>query len=152
MLVFSGLGSLLSERILGQARNILPMILAVIGVVLIAYGSAAAPALEWIGTLPYALRLGLSVALVAPPAFLMGFPMATAMASLARLGKSDMFVWAWGINGCFSVVGAAAVPLLATTFGLSAVLATGGVAYLIAIPAFLAVLLPVRALPQPAVA
>jgi len=70
----------------------------------------------------------------------------------SRLGKSDMFVWAWGINGCFSVVGAAAVPLLATTFGLSAVLATGGVAYLIAIPAFLAVLLPVRALPQPAVA
>ena len=82
----------------------------------------------------------------------MGFPMPTAMASLARLGKSDMFVWAWGINGCFSVVGAAAVPILATTFGLSAVLAIGGVAYLVAIPAFFAVLLPVRVASRPAIA
>jgi hypothetical protein len=82
----------------------------------------------------------------------MGFPMPTAMASLARLNKSDMFVWAWGINGCFSVVGAAAVPIIATTFGLGAVLATGGAAYLVAIPAFFAVLLPVRAAPQPVLA
>ena len=33
-----------------------------------------------------------------------------------------MFVWAWGINGCFSVIGAALVPIVATSFGLSAVL------------------------------
>ena len=71
--------------------------------------------------------------------------MPTAMASLGRLGKTDMFVWAWGINGCFSVIGAAAVPIIATTFGLTAVLAVGGVAYLVAIPAFFAVLLPMRA-------
>ena len=33
-----------------------------------------------------------------------------------------MFLWAWGINGCFSVIGAAVVPIIATSFGLSAVL------------------------------
>ena len=54
----------------------------------------------------------------------MGFPMPTAMTTLARLGKEHMFLWAWGINGCFSVIGAAAVPLVATTFGLAAVLAS----------------------------
>ena len=70
--------------------------------------------------------------------------MATGMTWLARLGKDRLFVWAWGINGCFSVVGAALVPLIATAFGLSAVLETSGVAYLLAIPGLFAVCLPFR--------
>ena len=45
-----------------------------------------------------------------------------------------MFVWAWGINGCFSVVGAALVPIIATAFGLAAVLEVSALAYLLAIP------------------
>jgi hypothetical protein len=81
--------------------------------------------------------------LIFPPAFLMGFPMPTAMTSLGRLGKDHMFIWAWGINGCFSVIGAAMVPLVATSFGLTTVLIVSGVAYLLAIPAFFAVLLPI---------
>jgi len=83
-------------------------------------------------------------ALIAPPAFLMGFPMATAMTWLTRLGKDHMFVWAWGINGCFSVIGAALVPIVATNFGLAAVLGIAGVAYLVAIPSFFSVLKPQR--------
>ena len=112
MLVFSGIGSLISERILPRAWNILQSILAVVAVLLVAYAWLSPAVLDWIGTLPYAQRLALCVLLVAPPAFLMGFPMPTAMASLARLGKTDMLVWAWGINGSFSVIGAAAVPIL----------------------------------------
>jgi hypothetical protein len=82
----------------------------------------------------------------------MGFPMPTAMTSLARLGKDHMFLWAWGINGCFSVIGAAAVPIIATLFGLNAVLVIAGVAYVLAMPAFFAVLLPLQpaATPSPA--
>ena len=33
-----------------------------------------------------------------------------------------MFIWAWGVNGCFSVIGAAAAPVIATNFGLAAVI------------------------------
>ena len=140
MLVFSGLGSLASERIVSRARTIMPPILAIVSLILIGYGVLLDPVLGWIGTYPYAVRLGLCFALIAPPAVLMGFPMPTAMTSLAQLGKPEMFVWAWGINGCFSVVGAAAVPLIATTLGLGAVLQSSGAAYLIAIPAFFAVM------------
>ena len=142
MLVFSGLGSLTAERLLGRARTALPVILLAIGAILIGYGLFLDQALVLIGTLPYGWRLLICFLTVAPPAFLMGFPMPTAMTWLARLGKEHMFLWAWGINGCFSVVGAAAVPLIATAFGLSSVLAVGGVAYLVAIPAFFAVMLP----------
>ena len=142
MLVFSGLGSFASERVLPNARGVMPFIFVGIAALLIVYGLFLHIPLDMIGTYPYGLRLVFSFLLVFPPAFLMGFPMPTAMATLARLGKEHMFLWAWGINGCFSVIGAALVPLVATAFGLSSVLFIGAGAYLIAIPAFFAVLLP----------
>jgi hypothetical protein len=145
MLVFSGLGSLFAERIFDRARVLLPITFAGIGLLLFGYALFLTPVLDAIGAYPYALRLLLCFLLIAPPAFLMGFPMSTAMTWLARLDKEHLFVWAWGINGCFSVIGAAAVPLIATSFGLAAVLQFSAVAYLIAIPAFFAVLLPPRA-------
>ena len=152
MLVFSGLGAFVSERYLDRARGMMPKIFIAIGVLLVGYGLFLDRVLDLIGTLPYAQRLLLCFALIFPPAFLMGFPMPTAMTSLARLGKDHMFLWAWGINGCFSVIGAAAVPIIATLFGLNAVLVIAGVAYLLAMPAFFAVLLPLQpsATPSPA--
>ncbi len=148
MLVFSGLGSFVSERYFDRARTVMPRIFLAIGALLIGYGLALDSVLDWIGTFPYAMRLVLCFLLVLPPAFLMGFPMPTAMTTLARLGKDHMFLWAWGINGCFSVVGAALVPVIATSFGLAAVLMVSGFAYLAAIVGFFAILLPLA--PQPA--
>ena len=142
MLVFSGLGSLASERLLNWARMIMPVVFLLIAGFLLGYAFLIDRALEWIGTHPYAMRLLLSFALIAPPAFLMGMPMPTAMSALGRLGKDRMFVWAWGINGCFSVVGAAAVPIIATAWGLSAVLETSAAAYLLAMLAFDGVQVP----------
>jgi hypothetical protein len=144
MLVFSGLGAFVSERYLDRARGMMPKIFIAIGVLLVGYGLFLDRVLDLIGTLPYALRLLFCFALIFPPAFLMGFPMPTAMTSLARLGKDHMFLWAWGINGCFSVIGAAAVPIIATSFGLNAVLMIAGGAYLLAMPVFFAVLLPLQ--------
>ena len=149
MLVFSGLGAFLSERYLDRARSVMPRIFVAIGVILIGYGLALDRALDLIGTFPYLLRLVFCFALIFPPAFLMGFPMPTAMTSLARLGKDHMFLWAWGINGCFSVIGAAMVPIIATSFGLNVVLMLAGAAYLLALPAFFAVLLPLRSTSAP---
>jgi spermidine synthase len=147
MLVFSGLGSFVSERTVDRARTIMPRVFLAIGALLIGYALALDRILDWIGTFPYALRLVFCFVLVFPPAFLMGFPMPVAMSWLSRLGKEHMFLWAWGINGCFSVVGAALVPVIATSFGLAAVLIVSGCAYLLAIVAFFAVLLPLAAAP-----
>jgi hypothetical protein len=140
--VFSGLGALLSERFLNHARFIMPIVFLAIGSILIGYGLYLDRVLDLIGTFDYGWRLVFCFGLIFPPAFLMGFPMATAMTTLGRLGKDHMFLWAWGINGCFSVIGAAVVPLVATSFGLAAVLEVSGGAYLLAIPAFFAILLP----------
>lgn len=145
MLVFSGLGSLACERYLDRAREVMPRLFLAIAALLIGYGLALDRLLEWIGTLPHALRLPYCFVLIFPPAFLMGFPMPIAMSWLSRLGKDHMFLWAWGINGCFSVVGAAMVPVIAIAFGSTAVLMVSACAYLLAIFGFFAVLLPLAA-------
>jgi SAM-dependent methyltransferase len=142
MLVFSGLGSFASERFLHRARQVMPKIFLAIFAILTLYAFTIDYALDWIGTLPYVLRILFCLLLLMPPAFLMGFPMPTAMTTLGRLGKDHMFLWAWGINGCFSVIGAALVPIVATSFGLPAVVLVGAIAYLVALPAFFSVLMP----------
>jgi hypothetical protein len=123
----------------------MPWVFVAIGLLLIGYGLWIDRVLDLIGALPYGLRLLCCFGLIAPPAFLMGFPMPTGMTTLARLGKDHMFLWAWGVNGCFSVIGAAVVPLVATSYGLSAVMIVAGGAYLVALPAFFGVLRPLRA-------
>ena len=136
MLIFSGLGSFAAERIRQSVHLALPLILGAVAGLLFLYGVALDPPLRWIGAQPYAARVTFSLALIAPPAFLMGFPMPSAMALLAKQGKSSLFIWAWGINGCCSVLGAAAAPILAVQMGLSFVLGVSACGYLMAIPAF----------------
>jgi len=140
ILVFSGLGSMVSERLLPRVRRSAPLVLATIVILLVIYSLVADPVLDAIAGVPYGLRLVLCLLLVAPPAFCMGFPMPLAMTSLGRLGKDRLFIWAWGINGCASVIGASAVPIVATAFGSSAVLQLSALAYLLAIPAFFALM------------
>ena len=144
MLVFSGLGALTSERALPRMRTVMPVLFIAVAALLILYGLFLGRALDAIGAVPYPARLLSSFLLIAPPAFLMGFPMPVAMTTLGRLGKDHMFVWAWGVNGCFSVIGAAAAPVIATNFGLAAVIEIAGLAYLLAIPAFYGVIAPDR--------
>jgi len=140
MLVFSGLGALTSERILPVMRAVMPVIFLAIGALLIGYALFLNLALDAVGALPYLARLAFCFLFIAPPAYLMGFPMPTAMTTLGRLGKEHLFIWAWGVNGCFSVIGAAAAPVVATNFGLGAVIEIAGVAYLLALPAFFGVI------------
>jgi spermidine synthase len=140
MLVFSGLGALTSERVLPHMRAVMPVIFLAIASLLIGYALFLDLALDAIGALPYLARLLLCFLFIAPPAFLMGFPMPTAMTTLGRLGKEHLFIWAWGVNGCFSVIGAAAAPVIATNFGLGAVIEIAGFAYLVALPSFFGVI------------
>lgn len=142
MLVFSGLGSLTSGRYLERCRQVMPRIFIAIAAILVTYSFILGPILDVIGLWPYALRIVACLALLMPPAFLMGFPFPTGMGMLSRLGKEHFFLWAWGINGLFSVVGSVAVPLIAVLFGLKALMWVAAAAYLLALPAFFALLLP----------
>jgi spermidine synthase len=149
MLFFTGVGSLVSTRYLERCRTLMPRIFIAIAALLAAGALFYDPMLQVIGSWPYLLRIVACLALVAPAAFLMGFPFATGMAMLSRLGKERFFIWAWGINGCFSVMGAVAVPIVSVLFGHTTLILASALIYLIALPAFFYLLKPI---PQAALA
>jgi hypothetical protein len=77
--------------------------LLAIGALLIATGWRLDSVLDWIGTFPYAMRLLLCFVLVfagVPD----GFPDADRHVVAVAAGQGPHVLWAWGINGCFSVV------------------------------------------------
>jgi hypothetical protein len=128
MLLCAGLGSLHAQRWLSasgaddaaMARRIAWAVRAIVlglvwqFVVLVASFSLAA---SW----PLALRALLAFVGIAPLAFAMGMPFPLGLARLAR--SAPAFVpWAWGLNGCASVVAAILALLLAIAIGLRATL------------------------------
>jgi hypothetical protein len=72
-----------------------------------------------------------AVILGAPAAFLMGFPFPLGLRLLGE-SSSRQVPWAWGINGCLSVMGAVAAPALAWQVGYLATALLGGILYLVA--------------------
>jgi predicted membrane-bound spermidine synthase len=144
MLAFSGLGSLASQRVLDNPWRAMPWIFGIIAVLLVGYGFWLDHVLDWVAGFPYQLRLPACLLLILPPAFFMGMPMPVGMTMISRLGKDQLFLWAWGVNGCMSVIGAALVPVIATSYGLNLPLTVAGGLYLVAMLGLRALLKPVE--------
>ncbi|MFH1489128.1 MAG: hypothetical protein ABII06_09500 [Pseudomonadota bacterium] len=144
MLVFSGLGSYASERFVSRADRAMTVIVPAIVVLSLVYAWGFDHLLDVLGHWPYALKILTCLALLFPLAFFMGFPFALGMATLSSLKKEVFFVWAWGINGSFSVVGSVLAPVLAVLFGLKSVLLVSTAMYLLAWPSFMYLKLPDR--------
>ncbi|MHC1742663.1 MAG: hypothetical protein AB9873_06475 [Syntrophobacteraceae bacterium] len=137
MLLFSGIGSYVSGKWLPVARPVIVTVCSLIAVFLVLYVLMLNSVLTAIGGWSYGAKATVCLALLAPLAFLLGFPFALGMATLSFLRKEHFFVWAWGINGSFSVVGSVLVPVFSVLFGLSSVLLLSALIYLVAAPCFL---------------
>ena len=85
--------------------------------------------------LPDAVRIVISVIVIAPLAFCMGMPFPKGLAQLG-LHAPDLIPWAWGINGCASVISAVLASLIANHFGFNSVIAMAILLYLIAALSF----------------
>ncbi len=133
MLIFSGLGSLLSGRLLRMPQR--GVWLACVAVAL--WASLILLLLPWLllagSGLPYALRAALVVLAVAPVAVALGLPFPL---GLAQIGDGAFLPWAWGLNGAFSVVATPLAALVARDFGFTAVLAVAVLMYVIAATTF----------------
>jgi len=122
-LIFSGLGSAWLGRVPPGGRGRL-LSRAVTGIVVLGtlYLLALDPLLARLAMLPDALRILISVALIAPLAFCMGMPFPLGLGRLADYAPG-LIPWAWAINGCASVISAVLATLLAIHFGFSTVIA-----------------------------
>ncbi len=114
-LLLSGAGSLVAQR-LDPARR-WPVPAAVAGIVAMAVLQVVLldPIASWIGAAPLVGRCAAAVLLVAPLAFLMGFPMPLGLARLHR-GAGPLVPLAWGVNGFASVLASPLAILLAMTW------------------------------------
>jgi hypothetical protein len=75
----------------------------------------------WLSVIPMFFKILLTMLLVAPLALLMGMPFPLALSSVADHAQT-LIPWAWGINGCASVISASLATLLAIHFGFSTVI------------------------------
>jgi spermidine synthase len=118
-LLGAGAGSAWSGRIpLSRSRRALGaavLAVVVLGAVLSVTFDALIVQLAGASTMTRALA---GAGLLAPLAFCMGLPFPLALRAL----EEPFVPWAWGINGCASVVGAVLATLLAVDIGFSGVL------------------------------
>lgn len=123
-LVFAGIGSGLSRRWtarLGGARRAIGVAaVAIAALALLAV--AGLPALFAVaGGLGAPARFAVALALIAPLALFMGLPFPIGLADTAARAPA-LVPWAWGVNGCASVLSAVLATVLAIHFGFSAVM------------------------------
>ena len=127
LLIFSGLGSLISGRLLPH-RSGHGLAAALVAFLLLLYLFILSPMLHLAITLPTLWKTLFFLLLIAPPAVAMGMPFPLGLERLAKHSKSQA-AWAWGINGCVSVVSAGLAAIVAVEFGFSAVMLIACAAY-----------------------
>ncbi len=122
LLFFSGLGGLAS------ARFPLRWTLLALAVAVVLYPLLLPPVFAALLGWPLAGRVLVALAVLAPLGVLMGVPFPRGLARLNTLAP-DLIPWAWGINGCASVLAAIGAVMVAIGYGFSAVLVLGALAY-----------------------
>ncbi len=121
-LLFAGLGSGWSAKLRRRTpeRAVSWAVAGIVGLALL-YLAFLPAVFEVLRPLPEVAKVAVSLALIAPLAFAMGMPFPLA---LHRLGEASpgLVPWAWGINGCASVVSAVLAALIAIDWGFDAVI------------------------------
>ncbi|UCE86515.1 MAG: class I SAM-dependent methyltransferase [Deltaproteobacteria bacterium] len=147
LLVFSGIGSLLSGRYAGRRNRALAALVALLlGLVLVYLVGLPVLVDRWISA-PLGLRIAVTVALMAPLGLCLGAFLPLGLTSVASLSSHprEYVAWAWAVNGFFSVISSVLAALLAMSFGFQVVLIAAAAIYLLGVAAFARV-------PQPALA
>ena len=135
-LVSAGLGSGFAPRLERWYGNgAIPIAVTGIGAVAVLYLAGLPPLLGWLAPLPQAFKVPAALGLVAPLGFFMGMPFPLGLARI-QARSPDLVPWAWGINGCASVISAVLATVVAVHLGFTAVVALAVALYITAALAF----------------
>lgn len=139
-LVFAGLGSAWAQRRIAGNPDAVARTGIVIPVLLLVLLSGAYIAflptlLDHLIQLPDILRVVISITVIAPLAFCMGIPFPTGLWQLGAQAPA-LVPWAWGINGCASVISTVLATLVAVHYGFTVVVIAAVALYLIAAASF----------------
>jgi spermidine synthase len=133
LILASGLGSLTSDRLrLGSRGKLLAW-----GAIVVAY----LVILEWVLPAVFQsttarerlVRTGISLAVIMPLGFLLGFAFPTGMRLIEAVDR-DPTPWFWGINGATGVLASVLGVMLSMSLGINVTMLISAVCYLVLIP------------------
>lgn len=129
-LIFSGIGSYWSGKLLQTMPHGRILLYATGGIMLfsLVYLLSLDALFALLLKLPIIIKMIITALLVAPLAICMGMPFPLALDSLVSHAK-HYIPWAWGINGCASVISAVLATLLAIHLGFSTVILIAVILY-----------------------
>jgi hypothetical protein len=137
LLLFTGVGALLSGRWKQDPRRALPVLLGAIAALTAFYLFALPRLTDALLGWPLAARILVAFVVLAPLGLCLGMFMPLGLGAVAALTEHsrEYVAWGWAVNGFASVIGAVATTILAMTFGFRVVLVLALVVYLIALAA-----------------
>jgi hypothetical protein len=138
--VFSGLGSLLSQRLAPSAGTVVAVVFVVLAALTAFYAWGLDPLMDSALDQALAVRVLVALLVTAPLGLCLGMFMPLGLGVVSGMSPHpDEFVaWSWAVNGFFSVIGSVLSIILAMSIGFRAVQAIALGVYAIAVLAFLA--------------
>ncbi len=134
LLIFTGIGSLLSDRYTARPARTMGILLAALALLTVCLLFGTGPLFH--ATLPWPIltRAIIAGVAIAPLGIVLGafMPLGlTAVAGITR-HKDEYVAWGWAVNGFASVVGSVSTTILSMSFGFSTVLLLALASYCIA--------------------
>ncbi|HEY5825381.1 MAG TPA: class I SAM-dependent methyltransferase [Cyclobacteriaceae bacterium] len=127
LLIFSGLGSYYSNYFTLYKKRMLTIFVFIV-LILLTYSFLLTPVLQQTVDANLFLKL-LNVFLITGPlAFCMGIPFPAGLSQISKM-SSSWISWAWGINGCVSVMSTALATVVAVEMGFTWVMLFAAIAY-----------------------
>lgn len=131
MLVFSGIGSLFSFKILKLLKSRITLLYISIAVLIVLIAFLSDTVFLKLARADLFWKIISSIFIIFPLAFLMGIPFPLGISKITD-DRKDLTAYAWGINGFFSVTGSILAVILSMSYGFRAVFVISGLIYITA--------------------
>jgi hypothetical protein len=134
ILVFTGLGALISKRFAARPARAVPVLLGVLIALTLFYAYALNGLTDSLISRSLGLRIVVTLVLLAPLGLCLGMfmPLGLGLVSGLSAHPDEYVAWSWAVNGFFSVIGSVLTTILAMTYGFRFVQFLGFAVYTIA--------------------
>ena len=135
ILLSTGVGALLSSRYQARAGRAAWVLLGALAALDVFYLFGLTPLTDALLGLPFAARVVVAFAVLAPLGVCLGAFMPLGLGAVAATTKHprEYVAWGWAVNGFASVIGAVLTTILAMALGFGVVLALALVVYCVAV-------------------
>lgn len=123
LLVFTGLGALLSNRLASRSERVMPVLFGVLVLLTLFYEFGLGSLMDSALDQSLAVRVVITLAVLAPLGLCLGMFMPLGLGVVNTMsGHPDEYVaWSWAVNGFFSVIGSVLSTILAMSIGFRSV-------------------------------